>query len=549
MKCIRRLPDPTSRKVHSYSVVESIYTIISELLRNSIQAGSSEVKIILDLESLSIAVADNGNGFPLNVLELLREYDTVDHRDAEGSLQSISSLCAYLMISSHKHGEQDRALVMQRIDNEVFKLFMLHFGVLGRKEGSVVMACRLFNDLPVRAQITRSISKTQLKKELKQLILVCLFSNTLVKVSVSFLREEPFLTSGGVYSSFSLYDAMYPNHIAQSIELENEKIKVKGFCAWQTRGEIRLQLVLWDNVLIELTKNKLKALNDSIKTSIPKLNRGRTETNLNFSLCVHSKSPMCEFPIKEVLNILSGNKAKTTNTASHFIAESLNLSEVHVELNGQSVGTAEIISQISNQLILVRIGGEIFFVDQHACDERIQYEMLFEHFVRKAADSSADSRVKLEKPIPFDITDDDKKLLELFSEVFSSLGISYFYEQTLCHITHLPFCMRNCTAADGPSISGSLLSFANRTKPTPIIDSKPWYMQLQHLPSCILAAIALVACRLSIKFGQPLEHQELSYLIKNLSKCHFPFHCAHGRPTIIPAAQTDLGTFNEDLHL
>lgn len=550
MKCISKLPYLISEKIRSYSVVESIYTVVSELLRNSIQAKSSEVEIIIDPESLSILVSDNGNGFSSHTLDLLQDSTLGTQSDPEGSLGSISLTCAYLIVNSNREGKQDYAFIGKDTENDIFKVYMDHFGVLVNKEGSIVMACRLFSDLPVRAQITRSLSKTEIRKEIKKLTLMCLLPNPLIQVTVSFLRDkEPFLVVGAAASSLNLYNAMYPNHSSHEINVGNEMIIIHGFCATQTRGDIRLQLILWDNDFVKLTKNELKAFQDSIKAFIPERNIIKSDGCLNFSISVHTSSPLHEFPLKDVINAISGSKPKNANTSSQIYTESSKVPDIDVNLKGLSVGQAQIISQIANQIVLIRIGSEMYFVDQHACDERIQYEMLFERFIKKAADSDSDLRVKVEESIPFVINDADKCLLKQFSEFFSSIGISYIYEKSLCRITHLPFCMKNYTAADGPSLSSSLLSLANRSKSTPLSNSKSWYMQLQNLPSCVSAAIALVACRLSIKFGQPLNHLELTYLIKNLSKCHLPFHCAHGRPTILPVAKTDLGTFNDDLQL
>ncbi|XP_015767877.1 PREDICTED: DNA mismatch repair protein Mlh3-like [Acropora digitifera] len=40
----------------------------------------------------------------------------------------------------------------------------------------------------------------------------------------------------------------------------------------------------------------------------------------------------------------------------------------------------------------------------------------------------------------------------------------------------------------------------------------------------------------AVKFGEPLGVNECQQLVMNLSKCHLPFQCAHGRPSVIPLA-------------
>jgi len=48
------------------------------------------------------------------------------------------------------------------------------------------------------------------------------------------------------------------------------------------------------------------------------------------------------------------------------------------------------------------------------------------------------------------------------------------------------------------------------------------------------------ACRGAIKFGKLLSHAQCSDILKQLSACHYPFQCAHGRPSMCPLAM--LGT-------
>ena len=46
-------------------------------------------------------------------------------------------------------------------------------------------------------------------------------------------------------------------------------------------------------------------------------------------------------------------------------------------------------------------------------------------------------------------------------------------------------------------------------------------------------AIATMACHSSIRFNRPLTMEEMEKVITDLRQCEQPFHCPHGRPTII----------------
>ena len=46
-------------------------------------------------------------------------------------------------------------------------------------------------------------------------------------------------------------------------------------------------------------------------------------------------------------------------------------------------------------------------------------------------------------------------------------------------------------------------------------------------------AIATMACHSSIRFNRSLTTEEMQQVIEDLNQCEQPFHCPHGRPTIV----------------
>ena len=49
-----------------------------------------------------------------------------------------------------------------------------------------------------------------------------------------------------------------------------------------------------------------------------------------------------------------------------------------------------------------------------------------------------------------------------------------------------------------------------------------------------------MACHSSIRFNRSLTLEEMKQVIKDLEKCEQPFHCPHGRPTLICMEDKDL---------
>ena len=52
--------------------------------------------------------------------------------------------------------------------------------------------------------------------------------------------------------------------------------------------------------------------------------------------------------------------------------------------------------------------------------------------------------------------------------------------------------------------------------------------------------IATMACHSSIRFNRPLSMQEMEQVILDLQKCKQPYHCPHGRPTVIVMSDGEL---------
>ncbi|CAH1757084.1 3095_t:CDS:10 [Entrophospora sp. SA101] len=61
-----------------------------------------------------------------------------------------------------------------------------------------------------------------------------------------------------------------------------------------------------------------------------------------------------------------------------------------------------------------------------------------------------------------------------------------------------------------------------------------WQFMIRTCPRGILDIINSKACRGAIMFNDKLSLDQCKELIAKLSKCEFPFQCAHGRPSMIP---------------
>ncbi len=61
-----------------------------------------------------------------------------------------------------------------------------------------------------------------------------------------------------------------------------------------------------------------------------------------------------------------------------------------------------------------------------------------------------------------------------------------------------------------------------------------------HTPDLVLEKIASMSCKAAVKGSQQLSAKEAQRLLKDLLELENPYHCPHGRPTIIAMTKTDI---------
>ncbi|KAL2205785.1 hypothetical protein CC79DRAFT_824768 [Sarocladium strictum] len=247
-------------------------------------------------------------------------------------------------------------------------------------------------------------------------------------------------------------------------------------------------------------------------------------------------------------------------------------------LSKEALLDARVINQVDNKFILVKLslqggsqrstptgnaGNVLVMLDQHAVDERCQLEdLLAEYFTRDEEGSYIANTEPLEKPLFIDMTGQEINLLQQCRQYLQDWGI-------ICSVRgHNPSGHGN-----GPretlSVGSLPPSIAERcrTEPRLLIDilryeawrfhdtgtlpsrpcgstgsrtAHPWVGLFRDCPRGILDLLHSRSCRSAIMFNDILSKTECTSLIERLSRCAFPFQCAHGRPSMAPVL--DMGT-------
>ena len=174
--------------------------------------------------------------------------------------------------------------------------------------------------------------------------------------------------------------------------------------------------------------------------------------------------------------------------------------------------------------IIMQSNENVFFVDQHACHERVLYEFFMNKRLKSDADGNARADVEvLLVPQIIKLSSADYNYVTDNLGQFASNG----YDIEL--LDNREIALRAIPLMKGknnPSqVFEQVLSDLKRETPQ---KSDIWY----HL-------IQTTACKAAVKAGDRLSIEEIHELINDLKGLTDPYHCAHGRPTFFKVSRTD----------
>ena len=189
-------------------------------------------------------------------------------------------------------------------------------------------------------------------------------------------------------------------------------------------------------------------------------------------------------------------------------------------LSEQARAKHRIIGQVFDTYWLIEHDNKLYIIDQHAAHEKV----LFERMMKQLQDKEMTTQY-VSPPIIVSLTRAEQDILKRYEEVLSELGyvISSFGG--------------NEFAIEG--VPGNLFSF----------DVKEFFMEL--LASCgelkgndghdmIVEKVASMSCKAAVKGNNRLSYPEIEELLDELLSLENPYHCPHGRPTIIAMTKYEL---------
>ncbi len=301
-----------------------------------------------------------------------------------------------------------------------------------------------------------------------------------------------------------LKEAPEPFEVHRRIQQQHDATK---------RQESQSRSVQTEPTTSEMLKDKSLDLGDSVK------GHESDQEQKNEKHDVGSKpliEPMNEDAAVELEKKKLPNKA--SDTMPEKIQEHLNLERF---LDEQKIRQHKIIGQAFKTYWIVEYKKELYIIDQHAAHEKVLYET----WVQKVEEGNLAGQMLLE-PFVLQVSEREMAIYEKFAHDLAALGfdVEIFGELTLI-IKSVPYLLNEpLPATDFVKILDQM------------VEEERGIAKSDHY----LHELATVACKAAIKGNDRLSHQEYESLIEQLLTLNDPYHCPHGRPTMVRMSQYEL---------
>ncbi|RCW51630.1 DNA mismatch repair endonuclease MutL [Halanaerobium sp. ST460_2HS_T2] len=238
-------------------------------------------------------------------------------------------------------------------------------------------------------------------------------------------------------------------------------------------------------------------------------NKNYSKKDLNKNINYSSNGSMQEEELSE--NKADFNKIIEENENQEYSLQNVEAEESYFKFLGQ----------IFNSYLLIETDQGLKIVDQHNAQERILYEKFYTEFNQK--DKASQS---LLLPVKIELSAEEREIVRQYEDQIREIGIDFsdFGNNTIL-IQEVPVLLKNKSTRNIIEEMIAELAEAGKTKSAAEIQNT----MLEYL-----------ACRSSIKAGQPLTKRESVQLIKDLYKTENPYRCPHSRPIMINISREEI---------
>jgi len=563
MSKIKVLDKHLQNLIAAGEVVDRPSSIVKELIENSIDAKAKHIIVKIKNGGLDeIVVSDNGEGMSKDDLALaflahstskITQAHDLNHLTSLGfrgeALAAIGAVSNCEIISSDSHGSYI-------ITNKFGKISKIE--AQSRNKGTTVSVKELFYQSPARLKFLKSVDyETALISDLIQKFAL---SNLDINFQYS-SNDRVVFNSPGNNDLAELLFNIYGSNIYQrlrKLEISNYDFIIKGYISdsHYSRSNktginifINNRLVAANSLIKAITtaysdylakgKYPLVILKVETDPQLTDVNISPTkwqiriskEKNLNDLLISGIKGVLktqSEAQLISTINSLEVNEYPVTNIKKEevkqekVVYQQLQLNQT--DIVGIEPSTLElkpeVIGQAFGKYIIASCLDELWLIDQHAAQERCNYEKFRQAMLKE------NPPVQIINLPPLEVSLSHIQRLKEINEKLAAINIQFEeYGVNKLLVRSIPLWI---SQIDVEAFLFDMLEYCcNSDKEIDITEIRK-------------ATLASLACHSSIKFNEILDINLQKALVNDLLKCENPYHCPHGRPTIVKLSDKQL---------
>lgn len=560
MTKIKVMDQVLSNKIAAGEVVEKIASVVKELVENSIDAGSTEIKIeLIESGIKEIKVTDNGTGmskedavlaFERHATSKLYTDEDLFHINTLGfrgeALPSIASVSKVTLKSSM--GE-----VGTIVNIDGGHVISVENG--DARKGTIVTVKNLFFNTPARLKHMKSLY-TELANVAEYINKIAL-SHPEIRFILK--NDENVITStDGSSNLLKTIKDIYGLDVVKKmiyINGENDDYSVEGYISLpEVNRSNRNNMVTTVNNRVIRNMDLNRIINDSYHSYKPDNRYPIVVLNITadpslIDVNVHPTKMDIKFSKLDELGYLINDLIKKALKPQNLIVEiETPIEQVNNQYNYQEEIKLDIDNVTDNSLVfeaptiyeekkrfpnLYPVGlvngtyivcqNELgmYLIDQHAAKERVNYEL----YKNKLGNPSNDV-IHLLIPITIELTSNEFIIIKENMDFLIKLNfqIEEFGIGSIIIKSHPTWIPKNYEEEAIRKIIDILLT-----------EEKNFSVEKFNENTAIT-----LSCKLSIKANENISLKEMENLIDDLKKCDNPFNCPHGRPTIIHYSKYEL---------
>lgn len=189
-------------------------------------------------------------------------------------------------------------------------------------------------------------------------------------------------------------------------------------------------------------------------------------------------------------------------------------------LSEQAARSYKILGQVFDTYWLVQYEDKLMFLDQHAAHEKVKYEAL----LKKIREGSVESQMLI-PPMVMNLSAKEAYVFNEYATYFEKMGFEIEdFGGNAVTVRSVPMeLFGHCEKDFLQSILDEILEDP-----------------LKGTPSVVEEKLASMACKSAVKGNHSMSEKELTALLDQLLALDNPYHCPHGRPTIITMSKYEL---------